>query len=242
MAEVKITILVDDINGAEKGYDLSYGFAALIEMNEKKILFDAGTKVPPLLNNLKLYGIAPSSIDALILTHNHYDHTDGMPGILEENHDLPIYIHKDWDRPATFKGVQPPRKNCIISKKAQEYSEICEGFYLTNSYKAGDYGGVYEHACYIKTGSSYILLTGCCHPGLNQFLEDRTQLRISNEDMLHIMGGFHGFKFSDVRAKNLDPIIQSIIICHCTMNAKVFREQFGTKCSIGIVGKTYLFK
>ena len=53
---IKITVLVDDINGAEAGYILSYGFAALIEKDEKKILFDAGTKERPLINNLKAYG------------------------------------------------------------------------------------------------------------------------------------------------------------------------------------------
>ena len=34
---IKITVLVDDIDGAEPGYVLSYGFAALIEKDDKKI-------------------------------------------------------------------------------------------------------------------------------------------------------------------------------------------------------------
>ena len=37
-------------------------------------------------------------IDAVILSHNHNDHTDGLLGILRENKDIPVYVHKDWDR------------------------------------------------------------------------------------------------------------------------------------------------
>ena len=241
MSEIKLTVLVDDFNGAEKGYVRSYGFAALIEKNNKKILFDTGTKVNPFINNLLLYGISPASVDAVILSHNHYDHTDGLPGILEKNKNLPVYIHKDWDHPASFKGFQVPSDNKVVIQKARELHEVTAHLFITNSYYSSDYGGVYEQACFIKTKSSYILICGCCHPGLNNFLKDRESLGIPPDSPLYLIGGMHGFKFSDTQAKVLNPIVKSVVLYHCTMHANIFRKQFGEKCQIGIVGKTLSF-
>ncbi len=241
MSQIKVTVLIDDLNGAMNNFSLSYGFAALIELNGKKILFDAGTKIDPLLKNLITYGVGANEIDAVILSHNHNDHTDGLPGILKENHNVPVYVHKDWDKPANFKGFQVPIKNRVEVQNAGQIKQLSPNILLTNSYYSSDYGGVYEHACYIKASNSYILLCGCCHPGLNRFLQDRNKLGIPESSNLHIIGGLHGFKFSQQEAKKLLPILNSITLFHCTLNVKTFREQFGEICRVGIVGKVMNF-
>ncbi|TFG06058.1 MAG: MBL fold metallo-hydrolase [Promethearchaeota archaeon] len=238
---VRLTILIDDINGVEKDFVKSFGFAALIEKNNKKVLFDAGTHVSPLLTNLKTIDVSPASLDAVILSHNHNDHTDGLPGILRKNNSIPVHVNKDWNVPVSFQGKRIPEKNLRINDNAREVKEITNGIYLTNSYFSSDYGKIYEHACYIKTDNSFILLCGCCHPGLNNFLKDRKQLNIPLDSPLHFIGGMHGFQFTDSQANELSPIVKSVILCHCTMQAKMFREQFGDKCSLGIVGKTMNF-
>lgn len=241
MSLVKITILIDDFNGALNGFISSYGIAALIEIEGKKILFDTGTKVDPLIANLGAYGISPTDLDAVILSHNHYDHTDGLPYILEQNVNIPVYVHKDWEKPASFKGFQIPQRNKVVIQSARQLKEITSKIYLTNSYYSSDYGGVFEHACYIKASNSYILLCGCCHPGLNQFLKDREILNIPKNASLHLIGGMHGFKFSKNEAEELNSTIESVNLFHCTMNATIFRDQFGEKCSLGVLGKTMKF-
>lgn len=241
MGEVKITIMVDDLNCAKEGYILSYGFAALIEVNDKIILFDSGSKVRPLISNLNKYGLNPSSIDLTILSHNHFDHTDGLPGILKQNKDMPVYVHKQWNIPVSYKGIPIPPKNMVINQNARECVEIVNGLFLTNSYLSSDYGGIHEHAAYIQYENSVILICGCCHPGLNTFLYDRQILEIPLEKPLHIIGGMHSFKFSLQKAIDLNPIIKTITLFHCTENIKIFQEQFKNKCQIGIVGKTMAF-
>ena len=172
MGNIRLIIIVDDLNGAEPGYLKSFGFSLLIELNKQKILFDAGTKEDVLLKNLKNYGVNPSEINAVILSHNHYDHTNGLSGILKDNPDVPVYVHKYWKKPVKKIGESFPHKNMIFVEQGGVIKELGENIYITNAYRSPDYGGIYEQACYIKTKDSLILISGCCHPGLNDFLKD----------------------------------------------------------------------
>jgi 7,8-dihydropterin-6-yl-methyl-4-(beta-D-ribofuranosyl)aminobenzene 5'-phosphate synthase len=62
-----------------------------------QILIDFGYTPETLNNNLALLKVDPSQLDALLLTHGHYDHFGGMVGFLHANRDklkaqLPIYV------------------------------------------------------------------------------------------------------------------------------------------------------
>jgi len=238
MDNVKITVLVDNFNGAISGYVKDFGFAALIEKGNVKVLFDTGTNPEVLRNNLHIYGVSFRSLNAVILSHNHYDHTNGLTAIVKENPDIPIYVHKYWDIPVRYCGVGLSEMQVIVSEGAHECNELTKGIYLTNTNSSGDYGGIHEHACYIQTDDSYILICGCCHPGLNKFLSDRSDLDIPMEGNLHFIGGMHSFRFTDIEAEKLNPYVKSIILCHCTQNAKTFFKQFGDKCQKAVLGKT----
>ena len=238
---IKIKIIYDDLDGVEPGYLKSFGFAALIEVEGKKILFDAGTKEEILIHNLSIGKILPSEIDAVILSHNHYDHTNGLSSIIKDNNEVPIYVHKYWNNPVRHIGDPVPPTNIKVVQEGRKLDELGIKAYITNCFQSQDYGGIYEQACYIEAQDAFILLCGCSHPGLNVFLNDRVNLGIPDDKLLHIIGGFHGFKFNNERVNQLNPYIRSILIFHCTKNIKTFHSQFQEKCSIGIVGKQYQF-
>jgi len=239
----KITILVDNLDGSVEGFTKSYGFSAVIEIDNKKVLFDTGSNKKPLLDNFKSLGYTPKDLDCVILSHNHDDHTDGLPGILQENETIPVYVHKDWDRKVSFMGFQVPVKNKRIINHGGKLSQISNKIIITNPHYSNDYGGIDEHACYVKNEqkNSYILITGCCHPGLTTFLNDRESLNISLNSPLSIIGGLHGFRFSNQQAKQFYPKLEKIILSHCTTHIKAYERQFKEKVSVGVVGKTYLF-
>ncbi|MFW9881977.1 MAG: hypothetical protein ACFFG0_53620, partial [Candidatus Thorarchaeota archaeon] len=116
-----------------------------------------------------------------------------------------------------------------------------KNIYITNACISPDYGGIYEQACYLKANDSFILISGCCHPGLNNFLKDREFLGISDKTSLNLIGVFRSFKFSNKEANLLNPQINSLILWHCTKNIKAFKTQFREKYAIGIIGKSMIF-
>ena len=63
----------------------------------RSVLIDFGYSSPTLLNNLDILGIDPAKLDALVLSHGHYDHFGGMVGFLaatqgKRKPKLPLYI------------------------------------------------------------------------------------------------------------------------------------------------------
>ena len=238
---IKLNVIYDDLNGVEPGYIKSFGFAAIIELENKKILFDAGTKEEVLVENLSKYGLTPSDIDAVILSHNYYDHANGLSGIIKSKDDVPVYVHKYWNNHVRHIGNTIPPNNIKVIQKGRRLEELGKKIYVTNCFQSPDYGGIFEQACYFEAEHAYILLCGCSHPGLNVFLNDRETLGIPVDKPIHIIGGFHDFEFDNDTANQLKPYIQSIVIFHCRRNISTFQSQFKENCSIGIVGKNYFF-
>lgn len=55
-----------------------WGFAALVEADGHRILFDTGAYPDTVLKNARLLGVDLSTVTDVILSHNHEDHTGGL--------------------------------------------------------------------------------------------------------------------------------------------------------------------
>ena len=76
------TMLVDYI-GDNEGVG-EWGFAALVEADGRKILFDTGAHPDTVLNNARALGIDLSDITDVVLSHFHADHTSGLVSLRRE--------------------------------------------------------------------------------------------------------------------------------------------------------------
>jgi len=87
---MKLTILTD--NHAAQGLACEHGFAVLIETADKRILFDTG-QLDALEANCRALGIDLSGLDAIVLSHGHYDHTGNLTDVLRQAERATLYLH-----------------------------------------------------------------------------------------------------------------------------------------------------
>ena len=98
---LRITVLVEDSVLYESPYLAQHGVSFFLEgtkgSNTRRILVDVGQNSQALLNNMRLMHISPATIDAIVLTHCHYDHTQGVVSMLKEmgKGDIPVIAHSD---------------------------------------------------------------------------------------------------------------------------------------------------
>jgi phosphoribosyl 1,2-cyclic phosphodiesterase len=71
----------------------SGGNCAYLETPQVKLLVDAGFSGKQVAARLAAIGRSPEQIDAILLTHEHSDHTQGLP-ILCKRHNIPVYANR----------------------------------------------------------------------------------------------------------------------------------------------------
>jgi 7,8-dihydropterin-6-yl-methyl-4-(beta-D-ribofuranosyl)aminobenzene 5'-phosphate synthase len=86
---VKITTLTENLVYAS-GLKAEHGLSIFIETPTANILFDTGQSDVFIHNATKL-GVDIASVDTLILSHGHYDHTGGLYAFLELNSKAIVY-------------------------------------------------------------------------------------------------------------------------------------------------------
>ncbi|MHB1134732.1 MAG: MBL fold metallo-hydrolase [Chloroflexota bacterium] len=73
-----------------------HGLAILVEAHGKRVLFDAG-QTNTALHNARQLGLELTAVDAIVLSHGHYDHTGGLRGVLQElsraGRTVPVFAH-----------------------------------------------------------------------------------------------------------------------------------------------------
>jgi 7,8-dihydropterin-6-yl-methyl-4-(beta-D-ribofuranosyl)aminobenzene 5'-phosphate synthase len=91
----RVTTLVDN-SVSLSGSQLigEHGLSFYIESEDKRILFDTGQNLA-LAHNAQMLDIDLSRIDAVVISHGHYDHTGGLEHLLKMNTAFSLYAHPD---------------------------------------------------------------------------------------------------------------------------------------------------
>lgn len=92
---ITITVLIED-SASTAGLHNEHGLALHIDAGSCQILFDTGQSGAVVANADKL-GINLKNLNALVLSHGHYDHTGGLADVLEACGPVDVYVH-----PAAF--------------------------------------------------------------------------------------------------------------------------------------------
>ena len=209
---MKVTIIYDNTSFTE-GLPADWGFSCLVEVYGRTILFDTGANGPILLSNMKKLNIDPQSIDDVMISHAHWDHTGGLSHFLRENNAVSLYV------PSSYTVSPNAAKNVIQVKESTKIHE--------NIFSTGELEGI-EQSLVVNTAKGLVVIAGCSHPGVRNILEAASMYgRISA-----LIGGLHGFNEFDV-IKDLDLICAT----HCTQYMQEIKSRYPDKYIQGGAGQ-----
>ncbi len=115
----RLTILCENSAGIPFGVIGEHGFACFVETPDGNYLFDTGQGFGIVQNSLALNKDL-RSIKAVMISHGHYDHTGGLPAVLQLKGKVDVYGHPDifseriWSSGDTSRFVGIPYRRVYL--------------------------------------------------------------------------------------------------------------------------------
>ena len=213
-APARITVLYDAF-GKDAAMTKDWGYAALVEVNGKRILFDTGDDPKIFAKNVKAKGVDLTKLDFVVMSHRHGDHMGGLTHLLSVNPKVKIYAPKEGfgifgsdlsskfyrkaeSLPAEMRYYDgsPPEimKFGTVFQGANiqlidETTEVTPG--ITLIALVSDAPGtkeLKELSLAIDTPDGVVLVVGCSHPGIEAIVAEAAKI---NPHIHFVAGGFH---------------------------------------------------
>jgi len=184
---LRITVLYDN-TVAEDRFLAGWGFAALIEYRGHTLLMDGGLNPYILRRNMDSLGIAPSRIEAIVLSHAHGDHSYGLRALVDRRVRPRLYLLGAFPKADTDRDRLGDK---FTLEEAAPGQELIPGVFTTGEMTAGQgfYGRTPEQSLVITTDSGLVIITGCAHPGVVFIVRRATEM--FGGPVRLVMGGFH---------------------------------------------------
>jgi len=218
-----LTVLYDNYP-YDQSCQSEWGFSCLIETEEMTVLFDNGGEAGVLAHNIEALDVDLSSVDCVVISHEHWDHVGGLSVILDERPGIPVYV----------PDLVPYHVKSNIRSMGGEVVEtdnstvLSAGIAITSVHRRN----VPEQALMICTDEGTILVTGCSHPGVENFALEAAEA-LESEIRL-VIGGFHlGSATEFILSGIIDGFdeagVQNIAPTHCTGDNSIgyLREHYG---------------
>ncbi len=207
-----------------KGLKTGWGFSVAIEGLEKYVIFDTGADQKIFEHNFRNMGLNVKGTDIVVLSHEHSDHTEGLPFIARDSKGIPVlfpYSFSDqFKMEVRASGLEP----LLIKDPVRICSDL---------YSSGEFSGPVPEQCLVlDTKNGLVVMTGCAHPGIIEMLKE-IKAKFGKNIFL-VFGGFHLLEKPE---KEMQEIIQEmkslgVVKCgatHCTGKKQIemIRDAYG---------------
>lgn len=140
---IAVTVLVEN-TARDRGLMGEHGLACHIQAGGRTLLFDTG-QTGLVTQNARRLGVDLSRLDAVALSHGHYDHTGGLHAVLEIARGAELYAHpaacarrfaRNPDGTARDVGIGRENLDAIQARPERMHetataTEVTEGVFLT---------------------------------------------------------------------------------------------------------------
>jgi len=200
-----------------------WGFSCLVIHENDTILFDAGNREDIFVHNLKVLGIDISTVQTMVISHHHGDHTGNVFNVLSKNPGMKVFLPSSLDGEYEDQVEDLGGKACLKSSCKRISKDI---------YLSGEMGfQIKEQALVIDTKKGLVIIAGCAHPGIDRMVS--CFIEKFQKDVFLVMGGFHTQEAN--RQQALEIIdgfkkmgVEKVAPSHCTgkLTMKLFKDAF----------------
>jgi 7,8-dihydropterin-6-yl-methyl-4-(beta-D-ribofuranosyl)aminobenzene 5'-phosphate synthase len=237
----KFTIVYNNIASDNSYLKTDWGFSAWIEADGQVTLFDAGTKPKILQNNLEKLELNPERIKRVAISHEHQDHTGGLRLILKQlNTGTKIYLPNNYD-PDLRSDF--PTLDFIVNTG---FVKIAENIWLS-PVLVNQENNIKEQALIIEKENSFIVITGCAHPGIVKICETVCEFFPDKNPEL-VTGGFHLVRTNEDQIKQISSKLRKmgfrhVAPSHCTGEKSIalFQHEWNDEFVQLNLGDSYSF-
>jgi 7,8-dihydropterin-6-yl-methyl-4-(beta-D-ribofuranosyl)aminobenzene 5'-phosphate synthase len=244
---VKISILMENqarMGSLDKIFLGQHGLSVFVEAS-RKILFDAGS-TGMFIHNAEQLGIDLEETDFIIVSHGHWDHSDGLKSFQPPGPKKVLLAHpqifSDRRRPTgEYNGVGFTRQQAaerfdlVLSKEPYVLDDsLCflgeiprvndfearqtTFFSLEGQEKKPDFI-MDDSGLAIRTAKGLVIVSGCSHAGICNIVEYAK--KVCNEDRVEaVLGGFHLLDNSKQLEKTIAYFLENpvgqLYPMHCT--------------------------
>ncbi|MBI5789481.1 MAG: MBL fold metallo-hydrolase [Candidatus Schekmanbacteria bacterium] len=256
----RITFLYGDRELLVKTCQPAWGLVILLEYDGRRILFNAGGDENVLRNNMEALKIDPQSLDAVVISHHHWEMVDGIGYLLRAKPSLPVYT---TEVVAEGLGKGEWAQNFINVPDLIALTPNILVMSLQSPRFEGGPMGLQEVHIIVKTKDGLVILQGCGHPRIVNIM--KKSIESTGEKRVWLIAGGtrllrpgKAVKMPDGRVENIPQMtyyrdedyrkiadellaagVQKIIPTHCTLDAEpILKEKFGDKYIYQTLGMT----